>query len=224
MSKILFTLHASVFAFLFLFCTYGQNDARSKKIIDDMTARIKTYPCLSVSFSGTLNMPQDQAETKEGKIWLKNNMYKVEVPDFVMYFDGSKLYQYQPEVKEVYVSKPDPADNNEDFQFLNPQSIFNIPSKSFKSNLVKESVLNNRKVYEIDLYPVQIKTAKYSRIRIMVEKSTLQMVYLKAFMTDGTQYAITFKPYEIIQPALRDSFFTFNTLEYPGVEMIDLTF
>jgi len=43
-------------------------------------------------------------------------------------------------------------------------------------------------------------------------------------MTDGTQYAITFKPYEIIQPALRDSFFTFNTLEYPGVEMIDLTF
>ena len=135
-----------------------------------------------------------------------------------------KYTNYIPEVKEVNVNKPDPDEDDEDFQLLNPQTYLNISSKSFKSKLVKESTLNNRKVHEIDLYPIQLKTTKYSRIRLMVEKSTLQLVHLKAFLKDGTQYTLSFKPYEVLQTALRDSFFTFNTLEHPNVEVIDLSF
>jgi hypothetical protein len=127
-----------------------------------------------------------------------------------------------PEIKEVNIS-PAPDDNNEEFQLLNPQTWFNISSKSFKTNLNKESTRNNRAVYEIDLYPVQIKNAKYSRIRVMVEKTTLQLVYLKVFMSDGVHYALSFKPYNIPQNALLDSFFVFNKDEHPGVEVIDLT-
>ena len=131
---------------------------------------------------------------------------------------------FRSEVKEVNVVKPDPNENDENFQLLNPQTYFNISSKTFKSSLVKESTLNNRKVSEIDLYPIQLKTTEYSRIRIMVEKNSLQLVYLKAYMKNGTQYALTFKPYEIHKTALRDSFFVFNKMEHPNVEIIDLTF
>ena len=128
-----------------------------------------------------------------------------------------------PNFNEVNISKPDPDESDEDFQLLNPQTYFNISSKSFRSNLVKESVQNSRSVYEIDLYPIDVKATKYSRIRVMVEKSTLQLVYLNVFMKSGTNYTLSFKPYNVL-PALRDSFFTFNKLEYPNVEVIDLTF
>ena len=223
MSKKIFSLY--FFSFLLLICSYGQDDAQSQKIINDMTAKFKSYPSVAISFSVNITQLQDKSESEqEGKIWLKNDKYKLEVPDFTIFFDGSKIYQYLPEVGEVNITKPDPDEKDENFQLLNPQTYFNISSKSFKSKLVKESTTDNRKVYEIDLYPVQLKTTQYSRIRLMVEKSTYQLVHLKAFMKDGTQYSLLFKPYDVLQTALRDSFFKFNTLENPNVEVIDLTF
>jgi outer membrane lipoprotein-sorting protein len=223
MTKKVFIFQFFLFGFLSLCGAYGQEDARSKKIIDDMAARFKTYPTVSVAFS--VNVTKDQSETEqEGKIWLKNNQYKLEIPGNVFYYDGSKIYQYLPDVKEVNITKPDSDADSEDFQLLNPQAWFNISSKSFKSKWIKESQQNNRRVDEIDLYPIHIKTAQFSRIRIMVEKTTLQLVYLKAFMNDGSHYALTFKPYEIHRTALPDSFFTFNVQQHPGVEVNDLTF
>jgi len=226
MSKKLFILHSTFFTLLFLFCAYGQqNDPRSQKIIDDMAAKFKTYPSVSLSFSATITQLQDNSETEmEGKIWVKSTKYKLEIPEYVIYYDGSKIYQYLPEVNEVNILKPDPDETNEEFQLLNPLTYFNLSSKSFKSNFVKESVQNKRNVYEIDLYPIQLKTTNFSRIRVMVEKTTLQLVYLKAFMKDGTHYELSFKPYQTPQPALRDSFFTFNIPEHPKVEVIDLTY
>ena len=221
MSKNIFTFY--LFSVLFLMCSYGQDDAKSQKIIDDTAAKFKSYPSVSISFSVNITQLQDKSETEqEGKIWLKGNRYKLEIPDYVIFYDGSKIYQYLPEYEEVRITKPE--EDDEDFQLMNPQTYFNISSKTFKSKLVKETTQNNRKVYEIDLYPIQVKTTKYSRIRVMIEKTTLQLVHLKAFMKDGTQYTLSFKPYEVNQTALRDSFFTFNTLEYPKVEVIDLSF
>lgn len=226
MSKKIFILYFSFFSLFFMLCAYGQNDALSQKIIDDMVAKFKTYPSVSISFSATVTRLQDNSEPAlDGTLWVKSNKYKLEIPGNVIYFDGSKIYQYLPEVQEVNVSKPDPDEDDEDFQLMNPQTWFNLSSKNFKSKLVKESTQNSRKVYEIDLYPIQVKITKYSRIRMMVEKSTLQLVYLKAILkdVDGTQYAVSFKPYDIFQTALRDSFFTFNYLEHPNVDVIDLT-
>ena len=225
MSKKYFTLHFSLIIFLFLMCAYGQDDARSQKIIDDMVAKFKTYPSVSISFSAIVTQLQDKSEmAQEGKLWLKGNKYKLEIPNNVFYFDGAKIYLYLPEVNEVNITKPDPDENDEDLQLMNPQIWFHLSSKNFKSVLIKESTQNGRRVYEIDLYPIQLKTTKYSRIRTMIEKSTLQLVYLNAFLKDGTQYAVSLKPYDILQTALRDSFFTFNRLEHPNVEVIDLTF
>ena len=209
----------------FAFCVYGQNDARAQKIIDDLAAKFKTYPSVSIDFSATVTQLQDQSEsTSKGIIQLKGSKYKLEVSEYVIYFDGLKVYQYLPDVKEVNVSRPEVDENDEEFQFLNPQAYFNLSSKKFKSDLAKESTQDGRKVYEINLYPIQVKTSKYSRIHLSVEKTTLQIVNLKVFLKDGTQYTLSFKSYNIMQTALPDSFFSFDEKKHPGVEVIDLTF
>jgi outer membrane lipoprotein-sorting protein len=203
----------------------GQTDTRSPKILDDMVAKFKSYASVQLSFAATVTQLQDKSETSEnGKLWLKGNKYKLELlPSNVFYFNGVKLYQYMPEVKEVNVSQPDMDEDNEEFQMFNPQSFLRLTSKNFKSNLAKESTHNNRKVYEIDLYPVKLKTTKYSRIRLHIEKESLQIVYLKTFLKDGTQYALTFEPYTVMK-SLPDSFFEFPIGLHPDVEVIDLTF
>ena len=58
--------------------------------------------------------------------------------------------------------------------------------------------------------------------QIMVERTSLQLVYVKAFMRNGIHYTLEFKPYNIHQTALRDAFFVFNRQEHPNVEVIDL--
>ena len=226
MSKKFFILHSSFFILLFLFCSYGQqSDPRSQRIIDDMTARFKSYPSVSLNFTLNITHLQDDSESEEheGRIWIKNNMYKLETSDFVIYFDGTNIYQFLPDVNEAYKTKPDPAEND-DFQLLNPQTYFNISSNNFRSFLLRETTQNNRSVYEIDLIPIDVLNSRFSRIRVMVERSTLQMVRLNVFMKDGTNYALSFRPYNILQTALRDSFFRFNPSEHPNVEIIDLTF
>jgi len=208
------------------YAAFGQkDDTRSKKIIDDMTAKFKTFQSVSLDFSVNILQLQDNSETNmNGKIWIKNDKYKLEIPEYVIYFDGSKIYQYLPEVNEVNITQPDPNESDEDFQLLNPQTYFNISSKTFKTNFLKEGKHDNRTVLEIDLYPIDFSGSKYIRIRMMVEKTTMQLTYLKAIMKDGTHYTLSFKPYTIHQTALRDSFFVFNKGEHPNVEVIDLTF
>lgn len=223
MSKKLFIINFSLL--IFLFCSYGQQgDSRSREIIDNMTARFKTYPGLALNFSLIITQLQDESETKhEGKIWIKSNKFKLEIFDFVMFSDGSNIYQYLPDVNEAYKTKPDPSENDGDFQLFNPQTYFNFSSNAFRSNLLRETTQNNRSVYEIDLIPFDVLKSDYSRIRVMVERSTLQLVNLRVSMKDGTNYTLAFNPYNI-QPALSDSFFTFNPSEYPNVEVVDLTF
>ncbi|GHT78843.1 hypothetical protein FACS189464_2960 [Bacteroidia bacterium] len=204
----------------------GQSDnSRSQQILDDMVAKFKSFPTVQLDFSAKVTQLQDKSEMKEeGKIWLKGNKYKLELlPSSILYFNGVKLFQYMPEVKEVNVTQPDMEQDNEDFQLLNPQSFLNLSSANFKSNLAKESTQFNRKVYEIDLYPVKLKTTKYSRIRLYVEKTSLQIVYLKAVMKDGARYELTFEPYNV-QKSLPDKFFEFQPSQHPDVEVIDLTF
>ena len=215
-------------------CAYGQNnDPRAQKIIDDMAARFKTFPSVSIDFSITITSIHNNSESvQNGKIWIKGEKYKLEIPDYVIYFDGAKVYQYLTAVNEVVITKPDPYDDDEGIQLLNPQTYFNLSSRNFLSNFLRESVYtcasrsasNNRSVSEIDLYPILLETSRFSRIRIKIERTTSQLVFMRAFMINGVQYTLNFMPYSVHQTALRDSFFVFNEKEHPDVEVIDLTF
>jgi outer membrane lipoprotein-sorting protein len=190
-----------------------------------MITKLKAYPSVQLNFSAKVIRMQEHSETSEnGKIWLKNNKYKLELlPEHILYFNGVKLYQYMPEVQEVNVTQPDMDGENETFRIFNPASFFRLTSDNFKSHLVKESDQYNRKVYEIDLYPVRLKTTGYSRIRLFVERESLQLVYLKAYMKDGVQYVLTFEPYHVLK-SLPDTFFEFPVHLHPEAEIIDLTF
>jgi len=227
MLKKLFIFHCSLFFALSTLSSYGQgqqSSARAQEIVNSMTARIKTFPSVSLNFTLNIIQLQEDTETEqEGRMWLQNNMFKLETPDYVVFFDGTNFFQYMPEFREAYKMPHDPASNNEDFQLLNPMTYFNISPNNFRTFLLRESTQNSRSVYEIDLIPVDVFGTSYSRIHLMVERSTMQLAYLKVFMKDGMHIALTFKPYSIIS-ALSNSFFTFNPAEHPNVELIDLSF
>ena len=46
----------------------------------------------------------------EGTIWMKGIKYKIVVDEYIVYYDGNKLYSQNTDAEEVYVSIPDPDD------------------------------------------------------------------------------------------------------------------
>jgi len=52
-------------------------------------------------------MQETFAEGK-GTIWIKGFKYRIEVDEYIVLFDGEKLYSQNTETEEVYISIPDP--------------------------------------------------------------------------------------------------------------------
>ncbi len=53
---------------------------------------------------------QKSSNEGEGTIWMKGIKYKMIVDEYIVYFDGVKLYSQNTDTEEVYVSTPDPED------------------------------------------------------------------------------------------------------------------
>lgn len=206
---------------------FAQSDQKSEKILAELSARFKAYNSLTIKFNTTItNLQSNTNSTSKATLHLKQEKYKLILPDMEIMFDGKKLYNYLSDVDEVTISIPEDAEGGElsDFQLLNPKTFYNLSSTHFKSNFVKEEPYNNRQGVTIDLYPKNIKSSHYSRIRLHIEKNTLQLIHLKAFMKSGIHYDLDFEKYVIPNPTLSDTIFTFNKKEHPTTEIIDLTF
>jgi outer membrane lipoprotein-sorting protein len=167
-------------------------------------------------------MQDNQTRTESGKIALKGEMYHLIIAGSDITFDGKNTYTYIKESNEINITKPEPSKpGNGDLLFSNPRELFKIKNE-FKSKLLKETNIGNVLCYEIDLYPINLKT-KYLRIRIHVDKTTYQIINTKVFMKDGTSLLIEFSNF---QPNvdIANGEFLFDQKKYPGAAVNDMRF
>lgn len=220
MKRILIIFIISILAF----AAHSQNDPQAKAILDQVSAKNKAYKTISANFTlnGTSTQTADK-NTQKGTLQMKGDKYMIKLPDNEIYFDGKDVYNYLPASDEVNITKPQPSSSKGDDIFIsNPKDIFKFYQKDFKSKFIREATISGKQVYEIDLYPVDLKK-KYNRIRLQIEKNTSQIVSMRAFFKDGFQYAITFDKVEINKD-IPDNVFVFDKSKYPKAEIIDLRF
>jgi outer membrane lipoprotein-sorting protein len=170
--------------------SFGQQDARARAILNDVSAKSKIFKAVQSDFSLVITDTRDQSNTMQsGKIWSKGNIYKIEMDEVDVYFDGKDMYTHLKEENEVNITVPDPG--QDDFFFTNPSQLFTLHEKGFKHKLIGEVSRNGVSMYDVDLYPIDLKK-DFSRIKLYIEKSTLMLNGIKIFGKDGTQISITF--------------------------------
>jgi outer membrane lipoprotein-sorting protein len=203
---------------------YAQNDPQAKAILDQVSAKNKAYKTINTAFAITgTNTQNADKTTQKGTLLIKGDKYMIKLPDSEVYFDGKDVYNYLPASNEVNITKPQASTSKGDDIFIsNPKDVFKIYQKDFKQKFIKETTESGKQVYEIDLYPVDLKK-KYNRIRLHIEKSSSQIVSMKAFFKDGFQYSIAFDKFEV-NKEIPDNTFVFEKSKYPNVEVIDLRF
>ncbi|MCC6252871.1 MAG: outer membrane lipoprotein carrier protein LolA [Bacteroidia bacterium] len=210
----------SLMALIISFSVHAQNDARAKKVLDDLSAKTKTYSTINADFTITIeNKKNKTTDTQSGKLALKGSKYKLEVNNQVIISDGKTSWTVLKDASEVQVNT---VESKEKETGLNPSNIFTIYEKGFKYEFVKDEKQKNGETYQIvKLFPDEPKKKNFHTIVLTVSKEKMQIVNIKVLGKDGTDMTYAVKSFTV-NNNFPDATFSFSEKNYPGYEVIDL--
>ena len=195
----------------------GKSDPAAKVILDNVSAKFKTYKTVTATFTLTITNGSDQVQgSKKGVVYMKGSRYKVDVSDQEMYSDGDNIWTFDKSANEVQLTKFDPNSNT-----ITPQKMFtNFYDKDFLYKLNGETRKGGKTSQEIELTPVD-KTKTFFKVLVEVDKNSKNILSTKVFDKNGNRYAYTVTSMKI-NSNLPDALFVFNAKTHPGVEVVDL--
>ena len=195
----------------------GKSDPAAKVILDNVSAKFKTYKTVTANFTLTITNGSDQVQaSKKGVVYMKVSKYKVDVSDQVMYSDGSNIWTFDKSANEVQITKFDPNSNT-----ITPQKMFtNFYDKDFLYKLNGETRKGGKTIQEIELTPVD-KTKTFFKVLVEVDKNSKNILSTKVFDKNGNRYVYNITSMKV-NSNLPDSLFVFNAKNYPRVEVVDL--
>ena len=154
----------------------------------------------------------------EGTIWMKGLKYKIVVDEYIVYYDGNKLYSLNTEAEEVYVSIPDP--DQPGYLQAVPIKIIKAYEKDFKYQYMGNKPFMGKDRVEVQLYPKDL-TGPYSMLKMFINPHTLKLEGIQLNHKEGIQYTMILSDIKGNQQ-LQDQTFVFNPDEYPNTEVIEL--
>jgi outer membrane lipoprotein-sorting protein len=192
--------------------SFAQNDAKAKKILDEVSSKIKTYKGISANFTIKIFTSKGKPNgVKTGMIYLKGNKYNLQQDKTEIICDGTKVYNYDGN-KTITVSGIEESN-----QTLSPQNLLtDFYDKDFTYKLVSSTSNFN----EIELIPID-KKKNFQKVNLFINKSTKMIT--KAKITDKSSNIIEFGLSNIKYNAIiPDKLFVFDKNKYPDdVEMLD---
>jgi len=216
MKKIIFVLSL----LLSNYSINAQVDAKAKKILDDVSAKTKTYSTISAEFTITIeNKKNKTTDSQTGKLTLKGTKYKLEVNNQTIISDSKTSWTILKDASEVQINS---IESKEKETGLNPSNIFTMHEKGFKYEFVKEEKQKNGITHQtIKLFPEDVKKKNYHTAVLTINKDKSQIVSIKILGKDGTDMTYMVKSFSA-NASVPETVFVFNDKNYPGYEVIDL--
>lgn len=176
-----------------------------KSVLDKCAAVVSAKDGVKADFT----MTSAQYGSASGTIAVKGRMFNASTKQSSMWFDGKTLWTYMAKNDEVNVTTP----TETQLQALNPYNFINLYKQGFKYTMTK-----NDKSYNVHLTATDQKR-KIRELFIVVDKSTYQPTEVK--MLQNSKWT-TFTISNLKTTKLSDSFFKFNSKDFPSAEVIDL--
>jgi outer membrane lipoprotein-sorting protein len=220
-------LYFSNFCFLFLTfnplfsqtSTRSEKDPKAKVTLDLMKKRYESFSSLEIPFSLEMEIPEQSKQVQKGQFIRKGVKYKFVMEQQTVLCDGKSLWVILPKEKEVQINDmPDIADKED---ILSPDALFNIYNrKDLTFFVLKEYVEKGKTLQQIGFKPID-KMADYSKLELILDKKSGEIISFKAFAKDGSRFLFRFGVPKTNQIFL-DSFFQFKKSDYPTFYVEDL--
>ena len=191
---------------------HAQNDPNAKKVLDEVSAKIKTFKGITANFSYTTKDRNKAVKgSAKGIINIKGQKYYLKQGSTEIFCDGSKVWNFNGE-DEVTVADVD----NEDTKMLTPQKLL---SNFYDQDFTYKLVSSEGSSHQIVMYPTD-KRKNFKQVTVYVDKS--KKMILKATVVDKSDNIIEFSLTNVNTGAtLPDSKFVFDAAKHPGVEVVN---
>jgi len=198
--------------------TAAEQDPKAKAILDELSKTTKSYKTISAEYELVmLNKDKKQTDKQSGKIQVKGNMFKLEIPGNTIVCDGKTVWTHNKDAQEVTIKNFEP---NSD-EGLNPSNIFTLYETGYKYKYEKEEKIGANTYNVINLYPtIKPEKKKFHTIKLYVDKVKKQVGEIKMLMKDGGTQTYEIKS---LTPnaALADNVFVFDTKNFKPDQIVD---
>ncbi len=197
--------------------SFGQDDPKSRAIVDQLIAKNKSYTSFDADFTSRLVNAASKLDLKqEGNIKVKGRKFRLTMLDNVVINDGNALWTYSKKTNEVSISDPKEMDET-----LDPANLFNVYEKGFKSEYGGSSTEDGVAVETIKLYPLDPAKKPFHTIILTVDKNKMEPRKVVMKYKDGNEVTYVLKNFKP-NAEMVDALFTFDKSKYPGVEVNDM--
>jgi len=206
MNKIL-----SIALLLFISFTTNAQDKKAKDLLDQVTAKVKTYNNISIDFKYTLtNSKENINKESKGNLVLEGNKYVLNFLGVTKIYDGKKSYTIVPEDEEVTISSVNDKDENT----ITPSKMLTFFNSGYKYYWDILQDVKGRKIQYIKLVPTNAKDQR-KEVLLGIDSQTKNIYNVIEIGKNGTRTTLTVNSFKTNQPLSKNQF-TFAASKYPN--------
>ena len=198
-------------ALLIGFTLQAQDAKKAKELLDEVSAKVKSYNNIVIDFKYSLNNPKENInQESKGNVTLQGNLYNLNFMGVTKIFDGKKVYTIVPEDEEISVANFDAKDDNA----ITPNKMLTFFNSGYKYAWDITQNLKGRKIQFLKLTPNSNKDQR-KEILIGIDVQTKHIYTIIEVGQNGTKTTLTVNSFKSNQPLSKNQF-TFVASKYPN--------
>ena len=196
---------------LFVTLTASAQDKKAKDILDQVTAKIKSYSNITIDFKYTLtNSKENINKESKGNVIIQGNKYVLNFMGVTKIYDGKTSYTIVPEDEEVTISNQ----NDNDDKAITPSKMLTFFNSGYKYSWDILQDVKGRKIQYIKLVPINGKDQR-KEILLGIDSQTKHIYNVIEIGKNGTRTTLTVNSFKTNQPLSKNQF-TFTASKYPN--------
>lgn len=201
----------SLVLFFLLSLNINAQDKKAKDLLDQVTAKIKSYDNIVIDFKYTLtNLKENINKESKGNVILDGNKYYLNFMGVTKIFDGKKSYTFVPEDEEITISSVNDKDDNA----ITPSKMLTFFNSGYKYYWDILQDVKGRKIQYIKLVPNNSKDQR-KEILLGIDSKTKTIYNVIEIGRNGTKTTLTVNSFKTNQPISKNQF-TFVASKYPN--------
>jgi len=187
----------------------AQDAGKAKQLLDEVTAKAKSYDNISIDFKYVLqNTEENIKQETRGDVVMQGDKYVLNILGVTRIFDGKTLYNISPEDEEVTISSENTADENT----ITPSKMLSFYEDGYDYSLDIVQNVNGRKIQIVKLIPIESKS-EIKQVLLGIDIKTKHIYNLIEIGNNNTKTTLTVNSFKTNAP-LSKSLFTFDKNKY----------
>ncbi|MEL6141692.1 MAG: outer membrane lipoprotein carrier protein LolA [Bacteroidota bacterium] len=201
----------------------ADSDPEAVKIVRELRQKYENYGSMEANFRLEIDFPGQAVETQSGSLTKSGEQFHFKLGKQEGICDGKAVYVILHDNKEVQINNlPEPGEED---GMLTPQNLFSFYDQGqYILALQGEETEKGNTYLVVEMKPSDRDNSEFTKLRMLVDKKSRDMVRLLAFSRDGSRFIFHLDKVKGNHQAFSADHFAFQKADYPGYHVEDLRF